>query len=934
VSALLRRVAVVTVVGVAALGFGLAHAGSAQAATYTVCGYGVIVPIPGGGSCMSLPEAITAAQTSSGADTIRMLPGDYCPIDLEGNFFSPIKFVGVGFAGVDVSGGPVVFDGPEASLTTFVYNEAFCGSESAAVVEVNGFVSSGAPFTFENLTVDGSGGGSIGMYSPGGQANLTLRDIIVENVTGFPHSAVQFTAGFLGGGQFSSLEIDNSAILNNYNGVVAQSGNDSIYDTTIAGNVGTALSLTNGFDSISGDTIAHNTVGVTPPTFNFQVVDTIVADNVQNCSTTNDWEFPPADSWNNLLESQNSGCQKFDTTDTVVASIPMQAVGLNGGPTPSILPPSDADGHGAAPCGLNGVDQREFLVSGSSCDVGSVQESASGTPHVVAVPLSLGDVDTGATTPGTVEVQSTGGDLVGISSVSVSGTGWAVANDGCTYTLLTHASNESSCAIGLTVTPTANGEHDGELTVQTTAGTLSVDLTSHAVTRATGQDDTYDVADSSLTVPAPGVLGNDEDGVSFDEVWTEPSHGTLTGPLADGSFTYTPDDNFVGNDSFQYTVIGNELAESHPITVTLHVLAFTVQLDAPSYSADPGGTFTLHVTVTPLHGYSGHACLDVADTNGNKWPSYLSPDNNFVDCSATDGTTAAEIDLSGGQVITDIPVDVASDATPGDFPLELLASPDSGPATARTFQLGIGAVNPPVISGFAPVNVGVGTHVKIFGSAFTGTTAVAFNGVAASDFSVDSDSTITAIVAAGTTSGTITVTTPLGSSTSANPYTFFAVPTITSLSVTEAAVGSTVIVNGTSLNGATSVTLEGTHAPFTVVSSAEITFTVPAGATEGPVTVVTPGGTATSVFSVTPAPRPTITSFTPGTGTVGTPVTITGTDLEHTVGIEIGGILTVPTSVSATQVVFSIPPGAISGTIKILATNGSVTSVDTFTITG
>jgi large repetitive protein len=366
----------------------------------------------------------------------------------------------------------------------------------------------------------------------------------------------------------------------------------------------------------------------------------------------------------------------------------------------------------------------------------------------------------------------------------------------------------------------------------------------------------------------------------------------------------------------------------------LHVLGYTVSVDHPSYSTNPGGSFTVRVTVTPAHGYAGDVCLDVANADGNMWPSYLSPDNGFVGCAATDENTGADVTLAGAPVSVDMPIDVTSNATPGAFPLEILANAESAPTVARSFELDLGAVNPPVISSFHPVNVGVGTHVTINGSAFTGTTAVAFNGVAASDFSVDSDNTITAIVAPGTTSGKITVTTPLGTSTSPNPYTFFAQPTITGLSVTNAAVGSTVVVNGTSLNGATSVTLHGTHAPFTVVSSAQITFTVPAGATNGTVTVVTPGGSATSSASITVGPPPTIASFSPGSGPVGMPVTITGADLGHTVGIEIGGVLTVPTSVDSTQVVFSIPPGAVSGTIKILATNGSVTSVDSFTVTG
>lgn len=55
-------------------------------------------------------------------------------------------------------------------------------------------------------------------------------------------------------------------------------------------------------------------------------------------------------------------------------------------------------------------------------------------------------------------------------------------------------------------------------------------------------------------------------------------------------------------------------------------------------------------------------------------------------------------------------------------------------------------------------------------------------------------------------------------------------------------VGEAVKILGTNLNGATSVTFNGIAAVFTVVSRAEITTTVPAGATSGTVQVVTPSG--------------------------------------------------------------------------------------------
>jgi uncharacterized repeat protein (TIGR03803 family) len=63
---------------------------------------------------------------------------------------------------------------------------------------------------------------------------------------------------------------------------------------------------------------------------------------------------------------------------------------------------------------------------------------------------------------------------------------------------------------------------------------------------------------------------------------------------------------------------------------------------------------------------------------------------------------------------------------------------------------------------------------------------------------------------------------------------------------TSGEVGAAVMILGTDLTGATSVSFNGTAATFTVVSRSLITTTIPAGATTGFVTVATPTGTLKS----------------------------------------------------------------------------------------
>jgi hypothetical protein len=61
---------------------------------------------------------------------------------------------------------------------------------------------------------------------------------------------------------------------------------------------------------------------------------------------------------------------------------------------------------------------------------------------------------------------------------------------------------------------------------------------------------------------------------------------------------------------------------------------------------------------------------------------------------------------------------------------------------------------------------GVGQTAQILGQGLTGTTAVSFNGIAATSFKVASDTFLTAVVPSGATTGPVVVTTPGGTLTS------------------------------------------------------------------------------------------------------------------------------------------------------------------------
>src|SRR5207249_507939 len=132
-------------------------------------------------------------------------------------------------------------------------------------------------------------------------------------------------------------------------------------------------------------------------------------------------------------------------------------------------------------------------------------------------------------------------------------------------------------------------------------------------------------------------------------------------------------------------------------------------------------------------------------------------------------------------------------------------------------------------------------------------------------------------VPTGATSGLISVSTFAGTATSASSFTVTPPPTISSFSPSSGPVGTSVTISGSNFSGPTTVTFSnGTAASFTVNSDTQITTTVPTGASCGLISVSTPAGTATSASSFTVTVPPTITSFSPSSGPVGTTVTISG----------------------------------------------------------
>lgn len=210
-------------------------------------------------------------------------------------------------------------------------------------------------------------------------------------------------------------------------------------------------------------------------------------------------------------------------------------------------------------------------------------QTTSGTTTVTLNVTPVNDAPSGVGNVYTLSEDTT------LSGTSVLGNDTDVENDPLTAVLGTTTSNGTLIFNSdgtFTYTPNADFFGTDSFTYKAKdssgaeSGTTTVTLNVTAINDApNGTNDSYDLSeDSSLTVPAPGVLVNDTDVDSVLQAVLDsgPANGTLS-LTPDGAFTYTPDADFNGVDSFVYKANDGSLS-SGPITVTITVHAVN---DAP-----------------------------------------------------------------------------------------------------------------------------------------------------------------------------------------------------------------------------------------------------------------------------------------------------------------------------------------------------------------
>jgi len=286
------------------------------------------------------------------------------------------------------------------------------------------------------------------------------------------------------------------------------------------------------------------------------------------------------------------------------------------------------------------------------------------------------------------------------------------------------------------------------------------------------------------------------------------------------------------------------------------------------------------------------------------------------------GTASSPVLVSPTKITAAVP----SGATTGRITVETAA----GSAQSSTDFTVIGS---PAVTAFSPASGTIGAEVIITGTNFVNVSNVKFNTttVTAPNFTVVSSTQIKVNVPAGAATGKIFVTTLAGSGASANNFTVLLPPAITSFSPASGAQGSSVVITGTGFSGITSVSFNNANATtFTATSSTQITVTVPSSATSGTIKVTNALGTATSVntFYVTPF----ISTITPASGTSGSTISLTGTNLAAA-KVRFNSTEVTPVTNSSTSIT-AVVPAITSGAVNVTVVNqGGTSNSKTFTIT-
>lgn len=253
-----------------------------------------------------------------------------------------------------------------------------------------------------------------------------------------------------------------------------------------------------------------------------------------------------------------------------------------------------------------------------------------------------------------------------LSITSCGGAGVSV-----TFTAAAHA-EAGTATVKVVSTPAGGGGYNNQVSIPIKLAVIN--------TAPTGVADSYTTAeDTPKVVAAPGVLDNDTDpqgdALTAEKV-TDPAHGSVA-LAANGSFTYTPDADYDGADSFTYKAKDAAGLLSGTTTVNLTV---TPVNDAPVALDDSASTdedVAVDVAVLGNDGDADSPTLTVTDASDGANGTTTYDADSVVYTPAPDffGTDSFTYSVSDGDGGTDAATVTVTVSNVNDAPV---ASADIG----------------------------------------------------------------------------------------------------------------------------------------------------------------------------------------------------------------------------------------------------------------
>ncbi|MEE1945940.1 FG-GAP-like repeat-containing protein [Pedobacter sp. KR3-3] len=256
----------------------------------------------------------------------------------------------------------------------------------------------------------------------------------------------------------------------------------------------------------------------------------------------------------------------------------------------------------------------------------------------------------------------------------------------------------------------------------------------------------------------------------------------------------------------------------------------------------------------------------------------------------------------------------------GDGKLDILSFTDYNAIFFSNNILGL-----PEISSFSPTAAKTGDKLTITGKNFKAGATVKIGNLMATDVVVVSPTTITALVSPRSGNGAVEVTTADGT-VNLNGFTYIAPPqpAISSITPNSAAVNATVVISGTNFKDITAVRFGGINAKSFVVNSTTMITAVLGPGGIGDVTLETPEWTSTfQGFNYLPLPTLTNPFWS---GAKGQTIRLTGTNLQTTNRVTLGGLDAESFKVISPEIVDVVVGDGETGQVVVTTAYGKATS--------